>query len=458
MIAQEEERAKEQEENKLLIENPNTEEVEEVSEQTTESTGQDASLATAAFPAEDRTRKQEEIKPLPEASEADKGLGGTSGGAEAGDNSADVAIQVEKRGSEGAENKTLHERLEIGNDENLTSKFGELQIFLDCPPTQNGANRASSVGSFRETVVSTCSVEIDENIASETSNGKGVPQNSQSWNLKVKDAESPHPKATALDASDIECTACGWKQMISKNCENCKKSFADYYCSKCQLLIGYQVDPYHCDECKTCRENEKNHFHCYTCNVCMAKTLQENHQCFPDRGHDPCAICLEEVFSGAIIFPCFHMVHKDCAINLVQSGSVTCPMCRRPIYQEDQDGEETAPPSSSYLQRIISKLPSGFGFGFGFGSRPREDSTSRPEQSISRSFRNIGRFFSTSQLTKYFEKCPWVCTLGKRDWRSNVPKENTPEDTEMVSIEMQQPLQFDSEESVLPFPGTQTDV
>lgn len=127
MVAQEEERAKEQEENKLLIENPNTEEVEEVSEQTTESTGQDASLATAAFPAEDRTRKQEEIKPLPEASEADEGLGGTSGGAEAGDNSADVAIQVEKRGSEGAENKTLHERLEIGNDKNLTSKFGELQ-------------------------------------------------------------------------------------------------------------------------------------------------------------------------------------------------------------------------------------------------------------------------------------------------------------------------------------------
>ena len=153
-----------------------------------------------------------------------------------------------------------------------------------------------------------------------------------------------------------------------------------------------------------------------------------------------------------IFFICFYLYHDFI--------SVTCPMCRRPIYQEDQDGEETAPPSSSYLQRIISKLPSGFGFGFGFGfgSRPREDSTSRPEQSITGSFRNIGRFFSTSQLTKYIEKCPWVCTSGKRGWRSNVPKENTPEDTEMVSIEMQQPLQFDSEESVLPFPGTQTDV
>lgn len=57
MAAQEEERAKEQEENKPLIE------VEEVSEQTTESTRLGASLATAASPAEDRTRKQEESKP-----------------------------------------------------------------------------------------------------------------------------------------------------------------------------------------------------------------------------------------------------------------------------------------------------------------------------------------------------------------------------------------------------------
>ena len=62
--------------------------------------------------------------------------------------------------------------------------------------------------------MSTCSAETDENIASETSNGKAVPQNSQSWTSKLKDAESPHPKATALDGTDIECTACGCKQMV----------------------------------------------------------------------------------------------------------------------------------------------------------------------------------------------------------------------------------------------------
>ena len=130
MAAQEEERAKEHEENKPLmwVENSYNEEVEEVSEQTTESTGLGASLATAASPAEDRTRKLEESKPLPVASEADEGLMGESDGADAGENLVDVAARVEKRGSEGGEiQETLPERLEIGNDESLTSKSGEPQ-------------------------------------------------------------------------------------------------------------------------------------------------------------------------------------------------------------------------------------------------------------------------------------------------------------------------------------------
>ena len=70
------------------------------------------------------------------------------------------------------------------------------------------------MGPFSETTVSTCSVETYENIASETSNRKAVPQNSQSWTSKLKDAESPHPKATAQDGTDIECTACGWTQKV----------------------------------------------------------------------------------------------------------------------------------------------------------------------------------------------------------------------------------------------------
>ena len=130
MVVQEEERAKEHKENKPLmwVENSIKEEVEEVSQQTTKSTGLGASFATAASSAEDRTRKPEESKSLPEASEADEGLGRTSDGTEAGHNSADVVTQVEKRGGEGEENQeTLHKRLEIGSDESLTTKSGEPQ-------------------------------------------------------------------------------------------------------------------------------------------------------------------------------------------------------------------------------------------------------------------------------------------------------------------------------------------
>ena len=39
-------------------------------------------------------------------------------------------------------------------------------------------------------------------------------QSAQIVKVGLKDAESPHPKATALDGTDIECTACGWKQMV----------------------------------------------------------------------------------------------------------------------------------------------------------------------------------------------------------------------------------------------------
>lgn len=107
--------------------------------------------------------------------------------------------------------------------------------------------------------------------------------------------------------------------------------------------------------------------------------------------------------------------------------SVTCPMCRRPIYEEDQDGEEKVPPSSSTrLQWILSKL-------------------------------SFGRS-TISPFTGFFKTCSRLKTLWGGDSRSNTSEENTQEDSEMVSIEMQQPLQFDSEDSDLPFSGTHTDV
>ena len=41
------------------------------------------------------------------------------------------------------------------------------------------------------------------------------------------------------------------------------------------------------------RGNKSDNFHCDECNVCLSTSLKGNHKCFTNRGHDPCAICLE---------------------------------------------------------------------------------------------------------------------------------------------------------------------
>ena len=92
-------------------------------------------------------------------------------------------------------------------------------------------------------------------------------------------------------------------------------------------------------------------------------------------------------------------------------------MCRRPIYQEDQDSKEAAPPSSSTRLQWIR-----------------------------------------SRFTRIFKACSRLITPSGWDSRSNTVEENTQEDSETVSIEMQQPLELDSEEPDLPFSGTHTDV
>ncbi|WP_257253016.1 MULTISPECIES: RING finger domain-containing protein, partial [unclassified Endozoicomonas] len=59
--------------------------------------------------------------------------------------------------------------------------------------------------------------------------------------------------------------------------------------------------------------------------------LKDNHKCRENSGHDPCCICLEDVFHGCLILPCSHKVHRDCAIAMIENGIRTCPMCRQPL-------------------------------------------------------------------------------------------------------------------------------
>jgi len=178
-------------------------------------------------------------------------------------------------------------------------------------------------------------------------------------------AKTMHSLATALDGTQVQCT-CGQKQKFSQKCESCDKLFANYFCDICKLLIQKEVDAYHCEKCGICRGNKADHFHCDECNICMAQSLKENHKCFADRGHDPCAICYEEVFSGAIIFPCFHMVHKECAEKLLLFGSRTCPLCRSEIFPNGEvqtvteDTTQQNPTSPGLWRRLCSDPKSIF--------------------------------------------------------------------------------------------------
>lgn len=169
---------------------------------------------------------------------------------------------------------------------------------------------------------------------------QGNDENNSHLSLVTK---KEHLLVKAQDGDRLKCTACNHIQ--SKFCqrcekESCGKTFASYFCPECKLLIDTEgsasLEPYHCSLCGVCRLNKGENFHCDTCNVCMPLSLRD-HKCFDNRGHDPCAICLEEVFSGAVILPCFHMIHGDCGLKLILSGSDTCPTCRGAIMQNKQE-------------------------------------------------------------------------------------------------------------------------
>lgn len=57
--------------------------------------------------------------------------------------------------------------------------------------------------------------------------------------------------------------------------------------------------------------------------MCASCTLQIKRQ--------PCAICLEDLDAGLIVFlPCGHCFHRDCAQKWAAYGTA-CPLCRAPV-------------------------------------------------------------------------------------------------------------------------------
>ncbi|XP_020618103.1 RING finger and CHY zinc finger domain-containing protein 1-like, partial [Orbicella faveolata] len=117
----------------------------------------------------------------------------------------------------------------------------------------------------------------------------------------------------------------------SGNCRSCGTQISVYFCSICKHLTSMDMNPFHCEKCGICRIHKDKSFHCEVCNVCLDKRLEGKHKCRPDSGHDECCICFEDAFSGCQILPCSHVMHKECALDLIQRGIRTCPVCRQPL-------------------------------------------------------------------------------------------------------------------------------
>jgi hypothetical protein len=133
----------------------------------------------------------------------------------------------------------------------------------------------------------------------------------------------------------IRCRRCLTVQGVSNRCKGCRKPFADYACKKCRIWCaqrpGYHV--YHCTDCGICRVSEtaQRVAHCATCRTCMP----EDHVCIPRGlpGHD-CPVCLESLFASkqaCTMLRCGHVAHYHCMVELVQSGTYTCPLCKKSV-------------------------------------------------------------------------------------------------------------------------------
>ncbi len=140
--------------------------------------------------------------------------------------------------------------------------------------------------------------------------------------------------SSGVDATHLLCILCKYKGEITEGsqiCPECNERMSDFYCAKCKLFTAAVLNPFHCDKCGICRIYEDKTYHCDVCNVCLDKRLKGDHICRPDSGHDECCICLEDVFTGCLILPCSHKVHKECGVAMIENRVRSCPVCRYPL-------------------------------------------------------------------------------------------------------------------------------
>ncbi|WOG27562.1 CHY zinc finger protein [Endozoicomonas sp. 8E] len=141
----------------------------------------------------------------------------------------------------------------------------------------------------------------------------------------------------AVDATRLQCSMCGYEGTVTENsqtCPKCNEQMSQYFCAICKHFTDTEKKPHHCDKCGLCRVEKDGSYHCDVCNTCLNIRLQDVHKCRENAGHDDCGICLEDVFRGGRVLPCSHIVHRECAIAIIQNEIRTCPVCRYPIYTQ----------------------------------------------------------------------------------------------------------------------------
>ncbi|KAG9291566.1 hypothetical protein G9A89_021985 [Geosiphon pyriformis] len=128
------------------------------------------------------------------------------------------------------------------------------------------------------------------------------------------------------------CMYCKCIQIPAKECINCQRVLACYYCDDCKF---WDDDPnksiYHCDGCGICRIGLGlgiDFFHCEICNYCLP-LASSTHKCKENKlGHD-CPICGEYLFTSttsAFTMPCGHAIHQNCYIEYT-FDAYQCPIC-----------------------------------------------------------------------------------------------------------------------------------
>lgn len=147
--------------------------------------------------------------------------------------------------------------------------------------------------------------------------------------------ESEDHEIDRLGIKEIICSECNFKQKVSNKCENCGINFAKYFCDICNFFDDrIEKNYYHCDKCGICRIMGSNKFfHCDFCGCCVC---EDNHKCKENMMQQDCPICLENLFFSikkSTLLPCQHMVHVDCINLSIENDNITCPMCRKIIFE-----------------------------------------------------------------------------------------------------------------------------